>query len=289
MVALVTPSAGPPPDEPPPGVDGAAPQRRSRTFFRIRVAVLLTILGGVLLFAWRDMRSRALRNDWSRTLDVALVVASTDLDEQVLARLRSRISFLEDRLDQELRRRRPEGPTPFEIHLFEVEAPAAAPPLPEGDGLVDAAQWSWDLRRFTAALDAAAGIEDRRFDARIYLLAREPIDARKKAVEGIGEQGGRVGLVEVELDVAMVDFALFVAAHELFHTVGAGDRYDAAGEPMVPEGLADPDAVPLFPQARTELMARHRAVAPGVSKPPESLEELVIGDVTAREIGWLVP
>lgn len=273
-------SDGPPPDEPP---------RRSKIFFRIRVAILLAILAGVLLFAWRDVRSRALRNDWSRTLDVALVVTTSDLAPGVVDRLRARADFLEDRLEGELRRRRPEGPKPFEIHLFEVDAPAKAPPLPENDGLVDAARWSWDLRRFTAALDSAAGLGDQTFDARIYLLAREPIDARRKAVEGIGEQGGRVGLVEVELDAAMVDFALFVAAHELMHTLGAGDRYDASGEPIVPEGLADPDAVPLFPQARTELMARHRAVAPGHSEPPESLEELVVGDVTAREIGWLAP
>ena len=35
--------------------------------------MLLVILAGVLLYAWRDVRSRSLRNDWSRTLDVAFV------------------------------------------------------------------------------------------------------------------------------------------------------------------------------------------------------------------------
>jgi hypothetical protein len=98
-----------------------------------------------------------------------------------------------------------------------------------------------------------------------------------------------VGLVEVELDATMVDFALFVAAHELLHTLGATDRYDDAGEPLVPEGLADPDLEPRYPQHATEVMARHRAVAPGRSKPPESLDELVVGDTTAREIGWSTP
>ena len=47
----------------------------------------------------------------------------------------------------------------------------------------------------------------------------------------------------------MADFALFVAAHELFHTLGATDKYDASGAALVPSGLAEPDLNPLVPAA----------------------------------------
>jgi hypothetical protein len=105
-------------------------------------------------------------------------------------------------------------------------------------------------------------------------------------VEGVSQQGGWVGIVEVELDESMVDFALFVATHELLHTLGASDKYDANGT-IVPDGLAEPDRSPLYPQRFVEVMARHRPIAPGHEVPPDSLTELRVGAVTAREIGWL--
>jgi hypothetical protein len=261
------------------------PAEPSRTFFRVRVAVLLLILAGVLLYAWRDHRSRTLRNDWSRTLDVALVLVSPDVSPEVAAGLRDRSSALEDLLAEQMQRWRPGAAAPFDVTVLEARV-AATPPAPPEEGLIAAARYAWDLSRFTSSLDDAAGL-DRRFDARIYVLARTPVDARRKSVEGFGEQGGRVGVIEVELDDAMIDFALFVATHELMHTLGASDRYDATGEPQVPDGLADPQRDPLYPQDGAEIMARHRAVSPGRSEPPEALEELVVGELTAREIGWL--
>jgi hypothetical protein len=106
-------------------------------------------------------------------------------------------------------------------------------------------------------------------------------------VEGEGQQGGRLGAVEVDLDGSMVDFALFVAAHELFHTLGATDKYDASGRTLMPAGLASPMLRPLFPQPCAEVMARNRPVGPGSEQPPDRLDELGVGPLTAREVGWL--
>ena len=39
-------------------------------------------------------------------------------------------------------------------------------------------------------------------------------------------------------DADSADFALVVVAHELFHTLGAEDKYDAQGRALVPLGLA---------------------------------------------------
>ena len=130
-------------------------------------------------------------------------------------------------------------------------------------------------------------VPGRGFDSRIYLVVRPPSDARRKFVEGQSEQGGTIGSVEVELDESMVDFALFVAAHELFHTLGATDKYDATGRARVPDGLADPAQTPLYPQTHAEVMARNVALGPSAERPPASITELRVGGATAREIGWL--
>lgn len=106
-------------------------------------------------------------------------------------------------------------------------------------------------------------------------------------MEGESEEGGRIGFVEVELADDMADFALFVAAHELLHTLGATDKYDAAGRARVPEGLADPERAPRFPQLAAEVMARNVPLSATQERPPESLDELAVGPTTAQEIGWL--
>jgi len=105
----------------------------------------------------------------------------------------------------------------------------------------------------------------------------------------MSEHGGRVGVALAELDETTVPLALFVTAHELFHTLGANDRYDAEGRTLVPDGLAEPERIPMFPQRYAELMARNRPLAADREVPPASLDELWVGAKTAREIGWLGP
>jgi len=159
-------------------------------------------------------------------------------------------------------------------------------PRPEGDGIVDLSRFNYRLWRFARSIDERVGLDADTVDARIYLVVRPPHDEQRKWVEGIGQQGGRIGIVEVEIDTAMVDFALFVATHELLHTLGASEKYDDLGRVLVPDGLADPDRTPRYPQDRAEVMARLRAVDEGQGAVPESLDELGVGPFTAREIGW---
>jgi hypothetical protein len=72
----------------------------------------------------------------------------------------------------------------------------------------------------------------------------------------------------------------------LFHTLGASDKYDAEGNPIYPEGYADPGDAPRYPQHAAELMAGRRAVSPDHAEIPDSLERCVIGPKTAYEIHW---
>ena len=51
-------------------------------------------------------------------------------------------------------------------------------------------------------------------------------------------------------------------------------------------GYAFPDQQPLFPQAKAELMAGYIPVSQTTSKMPESLNQTLINEITAIELGW---
>ena len=67
--------------------------------------------------------------------------------------------------------------------------------------------------------------------------------------------------MELIIALLIIALGLFVISHELFHTLGASDKYDAAGHIMVPEGLAEPARNPVYPQRFAEIMARNRPIA----------------------------
>jgi len=265
-------------------------KRRSRGYFMVRITVLLLLLVGVLLYAWADVRRREARKTWKRPLNVAVVLVQlSEIDPEAVSHMRDRLDRLEEHLDEEMLRYRPNRVhRPFQMSFFgPVSATSGPPAAPtEESGVTDLAAYSWDLWRYVADVDDRVGLESKAFDSRIYLVARPPGDETHKQIEGLSEQDGRIGIVEVDLDSETVDFALFVATHELFHTLGANDKYDAAGFIIAPDGLAEPNLEPLYPQRFTELMARHRATGPSTSAPPESIAELHIGSATAREIHW---
>jgi hypothetical protein len=274
------------------GLTSAAPDKRrrldSRAFFRVRVSILLSILMGVLIWAGCDIQRRRARNQWVDTLEVALIVVRKDnVDERTTDMLKLRVAALEERLAAEFHRRNPDAPRPFHFVVkgpVDLRRPVPRQPL---EGWFDVARYNFDLWRFARGVNADVGVEANRFDATIYMVARSPKAAAGATVEGASQEGGTVGVVEVELDRSMVDFALFVTTHELLHLLGAKDKYDASGRSLVPEGLAEPELRPLYPQRHAEVMARNVALSPTSERPPESLSDLKVGVTTAREIGWV--
>ena len=60
-----------------------------------------------------------------------------------------------------------------------------------------------------------------------------------------------------------------------------------SGFSVAPEGLAEPDRHPRYPQRFVEVMARNRPLGPGREVPIDSVDELRVGPATAREVGWL--
>jgi hypothetical protein len=265
--------------------------RRKKTFFRVRVGVLLTVLFVVVLYAVRDYRSRRARNDWTHTVDVAVVLVHVEgrpaIEGSLAATLRARAEGLEDRLHAEARRYRSDALKPFRLRVLGPVEVKAAAPTPASGSAVDLASQALDLRRWLADVDPRAAVDPDLWDTRIYVSVRAPASELRSVVEGQSQEGGRIGVVDVELDASMIDLTLFVTTHELMHTLGATDKYDAAGRTVVPDGLAEPDRVPLYPQRFAEVMGRNRPVSPSAEVVPASIDELAVGARTAAEIGWL--
>lgn len=265
------------------------PAVRSSPYFVVRLVFLLGVLAIVLLYAYRDAWERRARLRWDRTLAVAVVlVRAGEVDSGAVDALAARLPDLEAQLASELRSYRPDAVEPFDFSLYgplDGDLPPALSSNREAS-LWDVVTHTWSSWRYRARVNRAVMLPSRGYDSCLYLTVVPPAGTMMRSVEGFGQQGGHSGYVVVELDEGMVDFALFVLAHELFHTLGANDRYDSAGRTVVPEGLADPEQRPLYPQLQADVMGRGLLVSQSEERHPESLEELGVGLVTAREVRW---
>jgi hypothetical protein len=254
---------------------------------RVRLRVLLGLLVATVCWAAYEVRSRRARTEWQRPLEVAVAVVQLGaVDPSALVALRARFPALEARLRDEYHRHGGQLPQPVNFSLFGPVTADRAPPADPDATLLSLAQHAYEQWRWTHAVDVGSVLPARSFDSRIYVVVRAPRDSSQSLVEGLSELGGRVGMARIELGPSTVDLALCVVAHELFHTLGASDKYDASGRTLIPEGLVEPDRLPLFPQRYAEVMTRNLVVAAGSERPPDSLAELGVGTLTAREIGW---
>jgi hypothetical protein len=262
-------------------------EAKGRKAFRIRLGILIGLLAMTVAWAGHDIHSRHARTDWQRPVTVAVALVQLGpVDQSALSALHARFGVLEARFAAEYRRYggRLERPVTFTLYgPVNVDRP---PPADPDSDVPSLAQHAWQLWRWTHAIDEGCALPTHSFDSRIYLVMRAPRDRSLQWVEGSSELGGRIGVAKVELDVTSVDLALFVASHEFLHTLGASDKYDATGRALVPSGLVEPDRAPRYPQRYAEVMARNIVLGPGSERPPESIAELGVGIVTAREIGW---
>jgi len=103
----------------------------------------------------------------------------------------------------------------------------------------------------------------------------------------VGMRKGRYGIVKAYAAESAQSRNQVVFTHELMHVLGATDKYAlTSGEPIFPEGFADPDQEPLFPQRRAEIMGGRIPLSANSSVMPASLEQCKIGRSTAEEIGF---
>lgn len=123
-------------------------------------------------------------------------------------------------------------------------------------------------------------------DVQLFVLYYDP-ETSPTLPHSIGLQKGLFGIVNAFANRQMEGSNDMVIAHELLHTLGAIDKYALnTSHPLHPVGFAEPDRAPLYPQRQAELMGGRIPISPNESRIPASLRQVVIGPLTAHEIGW---
>jgi hypothetical protein len=255
----------------------------------VRLSVLLLLLAVVALWAVGRTRERRARTTWQRPVAVAVLVLG-DATPVAMGALRRTLDALGQRLDAERARLAPAAPGAASAFTFEVLGPlrpARLPPTdPPGPSPLDRAGHALEVWRGARAAHAEApGFDPDTVDVRVYLVVAP---GGGRFAEGLGEAGGEVGIVRADLSGDPL-LAATAVVHETLHTLGATDKYDAAGHAVEPGGLAEPARSPRFPQRLAEIMVGEVPLAPGAGRLPSSPAELGLGPVTAGEIGWLEP
>jgi len=257
----------------------------TRLFRQLRIVVLLFILLLVAGDAWLA-NSRA--TDWDNALWIAIYPINADgghVAGEYIAQLgNSAFSPLEDFFPRQANRYGLVAKELVKVRLGpEVET---LPPVPPTDGNVFAVVW-WSLKLRFWAMRTGLGVDGPPADIRIYVIYHDPLQQPRLA-HSLGLKEGLIGVVNAYASKAYTARNNVVIAHEFLHTLGATDKYDPVSrQPVYPQGYAQPEQKPLYPQNLAELMGGRIPVSGTHSEIPASLKRTVIGRVTAAEINWL--
>ena len=256
-------------------------------FRKLRIAILLLILLFVALNTYFD---RVYSTDWDMPLRVMVFPINgdgSDTAEHYLGRIeQSQFSSIETfftaqaegygvKLDRPLR-------------FFLAKPVRGLPPmLAPGSGALNAISWSLRTRYWAWRVpEYSPGPAP---DIRLFVLYHDPATS-PSLPHSVGLQKGLFAIVNAFADRRMEGSNDAVIAHEVLHTLGATDKYDlATNQPRHPDGFAQPDRQPLYPQTSAELMGGRIPVSASESQIPSSLRQVVVRPATAAEIGWSTP
>ncbi len=251
------------------------------TFRRIRILILL----GVLAVAWGSTwLEQTMVRAWGAPLDVAVIPVNGDGSVQAEEKIRGlRVSDFDDIgafLERETARYGVKLLPAMQITLLpELHE---QPPAPPRDGSVLKTVW-WSLKLRWWVYRQSGEWLPQLGRVKLFVLYHAPQDG-VPLDHSLGIQKGLVGVVHAFADTRQTRQNNIVIAHELLHTLGATDKYDAGGRPVYPQGYAEPEQPQQMPRHEAEIMAGRLVDAAGRLVMPPSLDQCVIGAMTAREI-----
>lgn len=249
----------------------------------LRVLVLLCILALVAIYSKGQMLDS---RDWLGGMPVVIypIVGNDAPQVQAYIDQLSTVHFIpvERFIASEAKRYKLRARKPVRIILGkQIETP---PPATPHNPSIPSAIW-WALKvRWWAWQNTPEGPSETH--VRMYTIYH-PATPGAAAPHSAGLAKGLIGIANVFASNAQRAQNHVVIAHELLHTVGAQDHYAAAGEPIYPEGYAEPQKRPRLPQRYCEIMAIRIAQARGPARMPSGLKQCRVGGSTATAIGWL--
>jgi hypothetical protein len=253
----------------------------------LRIVILLLVLAIVAGGAWLD---RIRTTSWQHTVFVGAFPVNADgsaaADRYISGLTEAQLQPVTEFVAAEARRYGVALDAPIGIKLY---APLhTRPPQLDADaGLFGRIVWSLRLRRYRA--QAIGSIERSRPQIALFLLYHDPATS-PVLPHSLGLQRGLMGVVHLFATDAQTAQNAIVTAHELLHTFGATDKYAFDSDaPLYPQGYAEPQLNPRYPQRFAEIMAGRIPLAPDRQVMPDDLSEERVGPATALEIGWLRP
>ena len=251
-------------------------------FKAIRISILLLILAFVGLSTWL---TQARSTDWNNSLWVKIYPINADgseTSEKYIDKLRVEdFADIEIFIAAETDRYGKTIDRPLRIELG--EAISEQPPELDGSSsMLDVMLWSLKMRWWASS---TAGEQDSiKPDVRVFVRYHEP-QSTLMLENSVGLQKGMIGIVNAYASRRQRGINNVIIAHEFLHTLGATDKYDALnGQPSYPDGIADPDRKPLYPQKIAEIMGGRIALAEDDAVIPKNLKFAIIGPLTASEI-----
>lgn len=254
-----------------------------RTLFGwLRLVILLTILLVVGLNAWFD---RALTTDWDLPLRVTIYpLAAEDENAAFASRLETDDYAAIDAFFA----------TQAALYGVKIEEPvrirvshaarSAPPTRARGAGVVSTVLWSLRTRYWAWRVAARDPLPTP--DVQIFAIYQRG-HADRALPDSVGLTKGLYAIANLYADPEAAGSNDVVIAHELLHTLGATDKYEADGRPRYPDGYADPEARPRLPQRSAEIMAGRIPISETQAEMPVSMRQMVIGPRTASEINWI--
>ena len=253
-------------------------------FRYIRIAILLTIL---VIVAGNQWLTGSRLTSWERPVWITIypVLADSGSNTRAYAESLKADSFrnIGVFLKQQASRFGRQLETPV---MIQVARPLTVlpPALPTESSGLKVALWSLKMRWWSFK---NTGQDDLAPDnVRMFVLfqKKKPDTLLERSV---GIKNGSYGVVNAEASRNMAARNRIIITHELLHVLGASDKYDPySGQPSEPDGLANPAQSPLYPQQSAEIMGGRIAISPDRWRRPASLKNCVVGEETAREIGW---
>jgi hypothetical protein len=241
--------------------------------------IAAALLGGTWL-------SRARTTSWEETLWVAVYPVTAGKAESTLGYIDGLTSEsfapLEKFMAREAERYGVALGRPVRVDL---RGAVDMPPLPpEGGSVLEIMAWSLKLRWW--AWQAVADQPGPEPDIRIFAVYHDAVNGAVLP-DSLGIQEGRIGIVHLFGSRRTRGSNQVVMAHELLHTLGATDKYDPSNNlPVFPDGFADAEKEPVYPQHHAEIMGGRVPVAPDRAEIPKSLKVTRVGPATAAELRW---
>lgn len=253
------------------------------SFRTIRILLLLILLAAVAgMTYWESMVVR----NWMRPLVVTIYPVNGDgteaVDEYIATLKQEDFQEIGSFIEGQSAHYRGKDLPPVSIRLArEIQTLPPAPPQANHSAF-SAILWSLKLRHYAFDHTPFWGSLG---TVRLFVVYHQGEDGTPLQ-HSLGLHKGLVGVVHAFARANQDAQNNVVIAHELFHALGASDKYDAANQPLYPEGFGEPGDEPRYPQRVAEIMAGRIAISPEVAKIPAGLEACGVGYKTAWEINW---